>query len=195
MDRGRSREAAPDAGPLEAHGTSCRRRRCVFPTGHAAPGRCAYRRGHIRLAGGTGRGLGGVARRGLAGAIAAPDTSAGKCGRRRTASRFARRASAVSRNRRQMVVAVNATGLGRLPGGRHGTGQDHPGAHEEISSRQEKALVFSQFREMADPLATFLATIFGCGGLVLHGGTPVGRRKQLVDRFQSEPGPPEATKP
>ena len=61
---------------------------------------------------------------------------------------------------------------------------------EEIASRQEKALVFSQFREMAEPLAAFLATVFGAGGLVLHGGTPVGKRKQLVDRFQSETGPP-----
>lgn len=61
---------------------------------------------------------------------------------------------------------------------------------EEIASRQEKALVFSQFREMAEPLAAFLATIFGGSGLVLHGGTPVGKRKPLVDRFQSETGPP-----
>jgi len=61
---------------------------------------------------------------------------------------------------------------------------------EEIASRQEKALVFSQFREVAEPLAAFLSTIFGCGGLVLHGGTPVGKRKQLVDRFQSDTGPP-----
>ena len=61
---------------------------------------------------------------------------------------------------------------------------------EEIASRQEKVLVFSQFREMTEPLAAFLSTLFGCGGLVLHGGTPVGKRKQLVDRFQSETGPP-----
>ena len=61
---------------------------------------------------------------------------------------------------------------------------------EEIASRQEKALVFSQFREMTEPLAAFLATLFGRSGLVLHGGTPVVKRKQLVDRFQSEIGPP-----
>ncbi|MBK8913036.1 MAG: DEAD/DEAH box helicase [Phycisphaerales bacterium] len=61
---------------------------------------------------------------------------------------------------------------------------------EEIASRQEKVLVFSQFREMTEPLAAFLSTLFGCSGLVLHGGTPVGKRKQIVDRFQSETGPP-----
>jgi non-specific serine/threonine protein kinase len=61
---------------------------------------------------------------------------------------------------------------------------------EEIASRQERALVFTQFREMADPLASFLTTIFGRPGLVLHGGTAVARRKTLVDQFQRDGGPP-----
>ena len=61
---------------------------------------------------------------------------------------------------------------------------------EEIASRQEKALVFTQFREMAEPLCGFLARIFGRSGLILHGGTAVGRRKQLVDQFQRDGGPP-----
>jgi len=61
---------------------------------------------------------------------------------------------------------------------------------EEIASRQEKAIVFSQFRELTDPLARFLASVFGRDGLVLHGGTPVAKRKGLVDAFQSEAGPP-----
>jgi len=61
---------------------------------------------------------------------------------------------------------------------------------EEIASRQEKALIFTQFREMTAPIAAFLATLFGRPGLVLHGGTPVAERKKLVDRFQHEDGPP-----
>jgi len=61
---------------------------------------------------------------------------------------------------------------------------------EEIAARQEKALVFTQFRELTFPLAAFLATLFGSPGLVLHGGTPVGERKKLVERFQREDGPP-----
>jgi non-specific serine/threonine protein kinase len=61
---------------------------------------------------------------------------------------------------------------------------------EEIASRQEKVLVFTQFKEMTAPIATFMATLFGRPGLVLHGGTPVGERKKLVDRFQHEDGPP-----
>jgi non-specific serine/threonine protein kinase len=60
----------------------------------------------------------------------------------------------------------------------------------EIASRGEKALVFTQFREMTDPLAEFLAGVFGRDGLVLHGGTPVKRRKAIVADFQREDGPP-----
>ncbi len=61
---------------------------------------------------------------------------------------------------------------------------------DEIAGRQEKALVFTQFREMTAPLAAFLAEVFGAEGLVMHGGTAVMKRKALVDAFQSEDGPP-----
>ncbi len=60
----------------------------------------------------------------------------------------------------------------------------------EIASRGEKALIFTQFREITDPLAEFLAAVFDREGLVLHGGTAVGKRKQLVADFQHESGPP-----
>ncbi len=61
---------------------------------------------------------------------------------------------------------------------------------EEIASRQEKVLVFTQFREIAEPLADFLASLFNRPGLVLHGGTTVKKRKEFVERFQREDGPP-----
>jgi non-specific serine/threonine protein kinase len=61
---------------------------------------------------------------------------------------------------------------------------------EEIASRQEKALVFTQFREMTDPLARLLSGPFGRPGLVLHGEVPVGKRRGLVETFQDEDGPP-----
>ncbi len=61
---------------------------------------------------------------------------------------------------------------------------------EEIASRQEKLLVFTQFREMTAPLANFLAQQFGRPGLVLHGGTAVKQRQKLVQQFQDEEGPP-----
>jgi SNF2 family DNA or RNA helicase len=61
---------------------------------------------------------------------------------------------------------------------------------EELAERQEKVLVFTQFREITDPLAEYLRTIFGRPGLVLHGGTAVSQRKHVVDSFQRDDGPP-----
>ena len=61
---------------------------------------------------------------------------------------------------------------------------------EEIAARQEKALVFTQFKEMTGPLATHLERIFGRPGLILHGATPVKARQPLVERFQQDAGPP-----
>ena len=55
-----------------------------------------------------------------------------------------------------------------------------------IAAKQEKVLVFTQFREATQPIADFLGGIFGREGLVLHGGTPVGKRKELVRRFQQD---------
>jgi SNF2 family DNA or RNA helicase len=55
-----------------------------------------------------------------------------------------------------------------------------------IAARQEKMLVFTQFREMSAPLATFLGGIFGRSGLVLHGQTAVKDRKSLVRTFQED---------
>jgi len=61
---------------------------------------------------------------------------------------------------------------------------------EEIASRQEKLLVFSQFREMTGPLASFLAQLFGRPGLVLHGGTAVSDRKNWWTVFSMKTAPP-----
>ena len=58
---------------------------------------------------------------------------------------------------------------------------------EEIASRQEKVLVFTQYRELTDPLAAFLETVFEHPGLVLHGSVAVGKRRALVDQFQGDP--------
>jgi non-specific serine/threonine protein kinase len=61
---------------------------------------------------------------------------------------------------------------------------------EELGERQEKVLVFTQFREITGPLAQFLQGVFGQSGLVLHGGTAVAQRQRLVESFQREDGPP-----
>ena len=57
---------------------------------------------------------------------------------------------------------------------------------EVIAAKQEKVLVFTQFREVTAPLVAFLGSVFGRPGLVLHGGTPVRSRLQLVRQFQEE---------
>ena len=57
---------------------------------------------------------------------------------------------------------------------------------EVISAKQEKVLVFTQFRQMTAPLAAFLGSVFGRPGLVLHGETEVKKRQELVRRFQIE---------
>ncbi len=57
---------------------------------------------------------------------------------------------------------------------------------EVIAAKQEKVLVFTQFREATEPIAAFLGSVFGRAGLVLHGGTAVGKRRELVRRFQED---------
>jgi non-specific serine/threonine protein kinase len=57
---------------------------------------------------------------------------------------------------------------------------------EVIAAKQEKMLVFTQFREATLPIAAFLGRVFGRDGLVLHGGTPVAKRKELVKQFQED---------
>jgi SNF2 family DNA or RNA helicase len=57
---------------------------------------------------------------------------------------------------------------------------------EVVAARQEKMLVFTQFREMTAPLAGFLGGVFGRPGLVLHGDTAVRNRRDLVQRFQED---------
>ncbi|MCB9883517.1 MAG: DEAD/DEAH box helicase [Planctomycetes bacterium] len=61
---------------------------------------------------------------------------------------------------------------------------------EELASRQEKALIFTQYREMTKPLHALLQPVFGSAGLILHGGTSAKKRQEYVDTFQSPDGPP-----
>jgi non-specific serine/threonine protein kinase len=55
-----------------------------------------------------------------------------------------------------------------------------------IAARQEKVLIFSQFKETTAPLAAFLGGLFGRPGLVLHGETEIKKRKELVRQFQED---------
>ena len=61
---------------------------------------------------------------------------------------------------------------------------------DEIASRQEKILIFTQFREITEPLSHHLRTVFKRPGLILDGTTAIKKRKEMVDAFQTESGPP-----
>ncbi|URZ00286.1 DEAD/DEAH box helicase [Clostridium felsineum] len=57
---------------------------------------------------------------------------------------------------------------------------------ENIYEKRERVLVFTQFKEMTEPIADFLEKIFNRKGLVLHGGTSVKKRGEMVERFNGE---------
>ncbi len=61
---------------------------------------------------------------------------------------------------------------------------------EVVAAKQEKMLVFTQFRETTAPLAAFLGGVFGRSGVVLDGSTPIAKRKELVKRFQEDEATP-----
>lgn len=61
---------------------------------------------------------------------------------------------------------------------------------EEIAEKQEKVLIFTQFKEIIPPLFSFLTGLFGREGLILHGDIPVAKRTALVQHFQQDHGPP-----
>jgi non-specific serine/threonine protein kinase len=82
------------------------------------------------------------------------------------------------------------TGDGAYPAADSGKFQRLAEIGEELAERQEKVLVFTQFREIIEPLSVHLQAIFGRPGLILHGGTGVKRRREIVERFQEEDGPP-----
>ncbi|MHC6180999.1 DEAD/DEAH box helicase [Clostridium sp. JNZ X4-2] len=57
---------------------------------------------------------------------------------------------------------------------------------ENIYEKREKVLVFTQFKEMTEPIAEFLEEIFNRKGLVLHGGTSIKKRSKMVEEFNGE---------
>ncbi|GAA5108882.1 DEAD/DEAH box helicase [Haloechinothrix salitolerans] len=61
---------------------------------------------------------------------------------------------------------------------------------EEILAEGDRALCFTQFTAFAEMLLPHLSARFGTDIAYLHGGTPKQRRDDMVERFQSEQGPP-----
>ncbi|MGH8167551.1 MAG: DEAD/DEAH box helicase, partial [Woeseiaceae bacterium] len=61
---------------------------------------------------------------------------------------------------------------------------------EEALAAGDKALVFTQFREMGDRLEKHFDARLGIEALFLHGGTPKRKRDEMVRRFQELPQGP-----
>ena len=57
---------------------------------------------------------------------------------------------------------------------------------ETVKEKRERMLIFTQFKEMTEPLNNYLYKIFGKPGFVLHGGTQIKKRKEMVNKFQSD---------
>ena len=58
---------------------------------------------------------------------------------------------------------------------------------ESIQASREKALIFTQFKSMGDKLADLLESRLGERPMFLHGGCSLRERKDMVDRFQTDP--------
>ena len=57
---------------------------------------------------------------------------------------------------------------------------------ETIYEKRERVIVFTQYKEIIPYLSDFLHTIFQQPGFVIHGGTPVKKRGDIVDKFNAE---------
>ncbi|MFM7133953.1 MAG: DEAD/DEAH box helicase [Planctomycetota bacterium] len=56
---------------------------------------------------------------------------------------------------------------------------------EEVTASGDRALVFTQYRQMGHLLVAMIRQELDTEALFLHGGTPQARREQLIERFQS----------
>jgi SNF2 family DNA or RNA helicase len=77
-----------------------------------------------------------------------------------------------------------------LDNGRSGKLERLQAQMEEVLAEGDRLLLFSQFTEMAGLLKKYIQDQFGVPTLYLHGGIPAKKRAGLVERFQSEDGPP-----
>jgi SNF2 family DNA or RNA helicase len=61
---------------------------------------------------------------------------------------------------------------------------------DSVLGDNEKALLFTQFREFGELVAPYFAERFGVQVPFLHGGVSKGKRDEMVEKFQSDDGPP-----
>ena len=77
-------------------------------------------------------------------------------------------------------------GLGEYKGEHSGKFEQLQNICENIYEKRERVLVFTQFKEMTEVISEFLEKIFNRKGLVLHGGTSVKKRGDMVEQFNGE---------
>lgn len=61
---------------------------------------------------------------------------------------------------------------------------------DEVVASGDRALVFTQYREMGDRLVAEINRVFGIDAPFLHGGVPRTARDSMVQRFQEDPRSP-----
>lgn len=57
---------------------------------------------------------------------------------------------------------------------------------ETIYEKRERVLVFTQYKEMCEPLSDYLESIFHKKGYIIHGGIPAKKRTEIVEKFNNE---------
>ena len=74
------------------------------------------------------------------------------------------------------------------------TGPSHSGKAQmlldllaELTENGQKAIVFTQFREMGELLVSWIGERIGTVPDFIHGGVSVKKRQEMVDRFQNDP--------
>ena len=77
--------------------------------------------------------------------------------------------------------------------GREEYKEEHSGKFGQLSEicktiyeKRERVIVFTQFREMTEPISDFLKGIFHQEGFVLHGRTSIKNRNEMVEKFNGE---------
>lgn len=77
-------------------------------------------------------------------------------------------------------------GLGEYKSEHSGKFEQLQNICENIYEKRERVLVFTQFKEMTEAISDFLEKIFNRKGLILHGGTSVKKRGEMVEHFNGE---------
>lgn len=57
---------------------------------------------------------------------------------------------------------------------------------ETIYEKRERVLVFTQYKEMCEPLSQYLESIFHKKGYIIHGGISAKKRTEIVEKFNDE---------